>query len=160
MTTIAIDDKTIAADGMAVCGGEIVALDAIKMRWVPQRGVALAMVGAYALFDRLCDWYLTGAALRVLPPSEDDWCLVVAGGGRGVSRFIKALPYQDRMPDITAFGSGGAYAVGALANGASAKRAVEIAARFDPFTGGRVRVLCLMTGRLQESADIPGSKNL
>ena len=39
-----------------------------------------------------------------------------------------------------AIGSGSEYALGAMAMGASAKRAVQIASRFDPSTGRGVTV--------------------
>lgn len=42
-----------------------------------------------------------------------------------------------------AVGSGGPYALGAMAMGASPEEAVAIAARFDPGTGGEVEVLKL-----------------
>ncbi len=42
-----------------------------------------------------------------------------------------------------AIGSGSSYALGALANGASAKRAVEVAASYDVFTGHTIRELTI-----------------
>lgn len=50
-----------------------------------------------------------------------------------------------------AIGSGGPYAMGAMAMGATPEEAVAIAARFDPNTGGEVEVLNL---KVQHAAKV------
>lgn len=45
-----------------------------------------------------------------------------------------------------AIGSGGPYAMGAMAMGATPEEAVAVAARFDPNTGGEIEALTLRVG--------------
>lgn len=54
----------------------------------------------------------------------------------------KRYPIKD---EYFAIGSGGPYAMGAMAMGATPEEAVAIAARFDPGTGGEVEVMHLRT---------------
>lgn len=50
-----------------------------------------------------------------------------------------------------AIGSGGPYAMGAMAMGATPEEAVAIAARFDPGTGGEVEVMHLKAGNAKNN---------
>lgn len=49
----------------------------------------------------------------------------------------------DHLGKYAAFGSGGAYALGALAAGATAREAVKIAMKFDCGSGGIVKAIDL-----------------
>jgi hypothetical protein len=61
---------------------------------------------------------------------------------------LKPYPIKDKF---YAIGSGAAYALAAMALGKSPREAVEIAARFDPGTGGEIDVIKLGRNRAVKS---------
>jgi hypothetical protein len=83
-------------------------------------------------------WYEAGADPADFPKCQedkDDWArLIVVADGRVMvyERHPIAFPVED---PFMAWGSGRDYAMGAMARGATAREAVEIAMRFDHHCG-------------------------
>jgi ATP-dependent protease HslVU (ClpYQ) peptidase subunit len=141
VTTVAWDGGTPAFDSQTTCGNH---RDLNVTKAVRHRGVIAAVAGTSALGLKFLDWFRSG--MQGDPPEagsgDDDsyWGLIVtkdrlliwnsAGWLAGVNE-----PYT--------LGSGGTYALGAMASGADARTAVEIAARYDVNTGGKITVLSL-----------------
>lgn len=85
------------------------------------------------------DWYGTNK-----PPPDtflhiggDFLCLVLTP--KGLFEYDIYCRGEQVLDDFYAIGSGSPFALGAMAAGKSAYDAVRIAAKFDPFTGGRIQ---------------------
>lgn len=102
-------------------------------------GVSTNQVGAGEL---IMDWYIKGAKKPVPELPEDIFTmLVVKPNGEAYyanNSFLIAGPLTG---EYFAIGSGSDYAQGAMAMGASAEQAVEIAARFDVWSGAPIITL-------------------
>lgn len=144
MTTIAIDSRTVAADGMSCVGDEIIDLDMQKI--IVKYGRVYAITGSQPLGMAAIDWHMAGATPGSQPGAGGniEWSLIVIEGTapiRSVTKYTSAVPYPDVYPIPQAFGSGCEYAMGALLHGASPREAVEIAAKLNSKTGGAIKVV-------------------
>lgn len=146
MTTIAYRDGIMAAD--TLCSGS-------STRWgeVEKLRAAAGCIGGAAgpapAVEAFCYWIENELVAGVLHApyftteveGSVDGLLVTPSGviwnwcGKG-RLFRLNAPF-------TAVGSGAQIAMGAMAMGASAEKAVEIASRFDVYTGGRITTLAL-----------------
>jgi hypothetical protein len=138
VTTIASDGKTVAADSLRVGGGEII--DATTPKLVIYQKMLFGFTGTMALFRPAVRWYELGAKPGEQPNVGDDkahWSLY-RFLPEGADRYCHDLPYPEMMPYPFSAGSGCDYAMGALHAGATPARAVEIAAKLDPNTGGKI----------------------
>lgn len=141
MSTIASDGKTIAADGKAVTGHEVTCLKREKMRSGP--GCIYALTGDSAFFVPMIDWYEAGANPKELPCGTGvDWAFLVVRM-RGVERYTSGHAYPVVWGFPVAEGSGAQLAMGAILAGCTPKRAVEIAALRDIYTGGEIAVMTI-----------------
>lgn len=80
-------------------------------------------------------------AYKYDPDTSDDWkkgSILLVMKGR-IFTFDGILSVCEHTT-YAGIGSGGDYALGALAAGKSVKKALEIAAELDPYTGGELRV--------------------
>ena len=136
MTTIATDGKSVAADGLGTVNNLVVERAGEKVRKL-RDGSLLGVAGDAFALDQIADWLEAGAVPADRPEGLKVDVLLIRPGGSalmcGNSLRLTAcdLPY--------AIGSGGDLAMGAMAAGKSPAEAVEIAARYDINTGGRVR---------------------
>lgn len=139
MTTIAWDETHIAVDRRAISN----AMRETRKAVAQGRHLLLGS-GSTSYIRELCEWYRNGGAPAAWPAYQrtDEFCLlVVVDRDDGTIGVYEQSPYPlDDMPDRWAIGSGSRYALGALAAGASAQRAVEIAATLDEATGHGVDV--------------------
>lgn len=135
MTTIVWDGKTLAADRrlagyMTTC------------KIFPVSGGYLAGAGTMDQLVEVAAYLQSGEDRPRLPDDQESEFIVV----RGHEAFWLTWPYlrevRIREP-FAALGSGAEYAIGALAMGADAKAAVEVAAQFDNHTGGGVDTVTL-----------------
>lgn len=101
-------------------------------------GKIYAFAGDVGRMDAVIDWHQAGAVSDTAP--KGDWSLLVVGG-RSAAVFTDDAPFASKVRAPFAMGSGGPYALGALAAGASAFDAVKIAAKYDTGTGGKVNVM-------------------
>jgi hypothetical protein len=111
-----------------------------------QRGdVVYSICGYFAVFDAWIKWYEEGkdpANTPVCKFPNSETAFIVFKDGKCFT-YSSELPYADDAFPGEAFGSGRKYAMGAMAMGASAKEAVEIAIKLDPGSGGPVQVIDL-----------------
>ncbi len=136
MTTIAIKDDIIAADGRRSWGSEIRGEGCEKIKI--KHGRIYAFTGVVPMFDPLIEWHNAGANPSAVPPSKDcDWHLIVIDAA-GVHKFSESCPHPEMFDQPVAFGAGGDYAMGAMLAGADARRAVEITASITTHTGGKI----------------------
>lgn len=138
MTTIAYKDGVLASDTLGTSGG---LRDCNRIQKVHKVGPLLvAGAGASALCARFTEWVRAGMkgdspwtgneggnSLIIMP---DDTILVFGMNG----------PWRVKQP-VYAMGSGESLALGAMAAGASAEQAVEIAMRYDIYSGGEIRTV-------------------
>jgi len=129
MTVIVWDGKTLAADKMAMNLGW--GFSVTKIRKL-EDGTLLAFVGEDGPGLALVNWYQNGADLTQYPKSQDDenrWARLIVVKDRNIITYDQspvAIPYEG---PTGAWGSGRDFALGALAMGADARQAVEIASR-------------------------------
>lgn len=134
MTVIAWDGKTLAADKRADVGGTALTTTKIKKL---ESGEIVAFTGSVSTGRILLDWYENGAEPEEWPESQngDDWARLIVASKGGVC-FYEGHPVAVHCEDkFAAFGSGRDVALGALAMGADAIKAVEIASMFQSDCG-------------------------
>ena len=140
MTTVAYKDGVIAYDGLIVAGGEKVDIEHDKR--IRVGNINFFWAGALHQTDFLIESFLNQG--YTAPEKIKDVQAIVWDGhelwqcGFYEDGFIR---YRENPKFALAIGSGGQFAVGAMEAGASAKKAVEIAAKRDLCTGGRIRTV-------------------
>lgn len=138
MTTIAWDGTTLAADTLATANG---LRDNRTIKIWRHGGALIGACGSQALCERFRTWAIAGMeGESPFEGADDGNGLVVTG--EGVLCFGNTGCWRVSEPFYT-LGSGYQLALGALAMGATAKQAVEVAAKYDTITGGEITVLSL-----------------
>lgn len=139
MTTIAWDGVSLAADkqmGGRYTAGKIFPLGG---------GCYLAGAGIYDQIVEVATWVVQGADEDKKPKFEHaedaSDILIVDAEGKAYWLTWPFLRRVELTEKFVAVGSGAEYAIGAMAMGASARRAVQIATRFDPYTGKGMTVV-------------------
>lgn len=138
MTTVAWDGETIAADRLCGSHYEVGKLFRLK------DGSVIGGAGTYDQIVEVVAWLNAGAKPEAKPklPEEDGSDLLLVTP-KGVA-FWLTWPFLRRVQinePFAAVGSGGEFALGAMAMGAKARRAVQVAMRFDPHTGKGINVI-------------------
>lgn len=138
MTTIATDGKTMAADGCGCANDLIRSINEQKLHRLSD-GRIVGCSGTFMAAKTYIAWLEKGGEL---PKIEAGFhALVLSPDGTVQVHGNDEMPDDADVPAV--LGSGGALALGAMLAGASPKRAVEIAAMRDPFTGGTITELSL-----------------
>jgi ATP-dependent protease HslVU (ClpYQ) peptidase subunit len=142
MTTLAFDGKTFAADKQSTCGSRKATVTKVwKITPKGRKGSVLLGVCGNVVDGLLVkEWVEAGMPVDDKPVIEDVGAIVVTPTGRILELDNSVVPIEIEDSFI-AIGSGGNYAMGAMAAGKSAVEAVEIAGRFDPYTGRGVTVV-------------------
>lgn len=147
MTTVAYDGKTLAADKMSTTNGRPHLSVHEKIRRINYHGQAALAAGAGTIVysHTVIEWLNRGAPSDDKPdlPGPDDSFTVMVVTEGGVFIYTDSLVPVPVGNIPWALGSGSEYALGAMAAGASAKRAVEIACTLDVSSGMGVDVLTL-----------------
>lgn len=148
MTTIAWDGKSIAGDRLMTIGGTPVTSPESKIRKLTYDGQpALAGHSGTSEYGRaLVAWIADGCRPGDAPElrtDEDNGCAAMVCTREGVTLFSNSVRGVFLGKIRWAMGSGADYALGAMAAGASAKRAAEIAIALDVNSGFDVDVLKL-----------------
>lgn len=133
MTTIAWDGKTLAAD--RCCGGWKNVSKIFKLK---DGRYAAGCGNSYHALCAVVAWMNAGSKADSRPdiPADDAPDMIVIDKKGVVSWVI--WPYVNGVAltePFFAVGSGSEFALGAMAAGANARRAVEIACRFDASSG-------------------------
>lgn len=139
MTTIAYNKGVLAFDSRVTSGGVNVG-SVVKGK--KTRKYLIAAAGSCEDTDAWMDWMESGGKLEDrknygLDKECDMECVAVDKKGRVFQYGSKCYPYTYKS-QFLALGSGWAFAMGAMALGASASEAVKVAAKFDVATGGSV----------------------
>lgn len=141
MSTVAWDGKSLAADSVGASGSTLVTTG--KLYHLPN-GEAAATTGDYAAGQIMVEWYQAGADLAEYPKcqaNEDSNATLIVAKPGGACCFYSMHPHVVTVMDpFMAWGSGRDYALGAMAMGADAAKAVHVACRFDAWSGGVVKV--------------------
>lgn len=138
MTTIAYRDGVMAADSQAGCGTTRRGETQKIFRVGPY---VVGFSGALGHALRFLKWVEDGMPdARPEIPREDGFRALVAEADGTLLTFDDDLMPQRIDAPFHATGSGVEIALGAMAAGASAEEVVKIAAQFDVYTGGTIRV--------------------
>lgn len=141
MTTVAFREGTMASDSRAVDGHGITIAKKIFRKKVGKKEVLVGVCGDLEAAMLFVDWYGSGddkllAALRDLEEAESYYALVWTG-----KKLFSCGPLCRPMEieeSYYAVGSGACHAMTAMDCGKTAAQAIQLAARRDPNTGGRV----------------------
>src|SRR6185503_13075151 len=126
MSIVVFDGKTLAADCLAVNSGLRMKVNKIFRE---PNGTLLAFTGQLDAGLIMVKWFQDGADLACYPPfqAKEDWTrlIVVHPTGEVVVYEQHPVGYREER-SYAAWGCGRDFAMGALAMGADARRAVEI----------------------------------
>lgn len=140
MSVVAWDGKVIAADRQ----GTIAEMRVVSSKMRRTAEAVLAWTGNQECGLALADWYERGASKDAWPKFQDDmdrWTRLIVADMHGIRYYEQEpVPQYVQQPFI-AFGSGRDFAMGAMAMGASAERAVQVASEFCVSCGMGVEVM-------------------
>lgn len=134
MTTIAYDTKTVACDSQVTIGNT-----PMKMSKVIhcEDGTILFCAGTVSEWQSFVRWWIHDRTPSNFPDAKDITIIIVHPSGT-----VEVVDDGFSVLDITgqryAAGSGSDLALGAMAMGADAAKAVEVAKLYDTSTGGEV----------------------
>lgn len=139
MTTIAYRAGVVAADSRCENNGWIGGHSIKKVRKSDIDGCVYAITGNAADSTKVMEAFVGGQPQNDINLGESSRVVKFDPSGEitvyeGNGSFTITCEY-------TAFGSGSPAALAAMMMGASARKAVEIAAQIDPYTGGEVIVM-------------------
>ena len=140
MTTIAMKDGVIAYDSRVTQGDRVLDDNFNKRR--TKDGVQFFIAGNMTDDEAVMDGYFSGIdVIEDLDGNPNADFLIVDGTDIYYGRVCQEAFWKMKLTNSTpyAIGSGSSYALGAMAAGATAKEAVQIATR-DVFTGGKIRI--------------------
>lgn len=143
MSVVVWDGKSLAADKQGQMGDMKITVNKTR-RFLSDIGlIVMAWTGEQEQGLMLADWFCDGAAKDKYPAFQntDYWSCLVIVDDNGLSYFEKQPVRQVVTDSFIAFGSGRYYAMGAMAMGADAEKAVLIASMFDAHCGCGVDVL-------------------
>lgn len=166
MTTIAYRDGVLAADSRAY-GGKWKASpgEKAKMRRIAA-GRFAGCVGAISTNSvggdqLLWDWIERGAPAPVSGDIRPDSFSVLILAPDGLHLAYENMTFSGPIrSEFYAVGSGEDFALGALAMGATAEEAVQIASRFDHHTGGEIVTMRLAPAPVFDATHIPEKARL
>lgn len=138
MTTIAWDGRTLAGDRLVVQGTAVFG-QARKVHRLPD-GRLLGVAGPLAAFGAVMLWLRDGGDRPKDWPEQME-VIEVLPSGHVRSHEAMGVIAMERGPQV--LGSGGKFALAAMALGKTAEEAVRLAARLDTCTGSRIDVLAL-----------------
>jgi len=132
VTTIAFDGRHLAADSLVT--SDIKYQKPFRKVRKFRNGIIAAGAGSLSQLVLFFEWCNLGMPDDEIPVHDLDAIIIIEGIPY---QFNGALVPLDIDPPFS-LGSGAHIALGAMAAGASARKAVSIAARYDPGTGGSV----------------------
>ncbi len=130
MTVIAWDSKILAADKMALCGDT---KKTVTKLFKLSTGQAAGFTGDLDLGLLMLDWFQREGTVESFPKPRDEkeaWGVLIVAGRDGCffyERYGMGIPVEDKF---MAWGVGRECALGAMAMGANAVMAVQIASEW------------------------------
>lgn len=149
MTTIAWDGKSVAADSMAMSGNYVMPKRAVKICRIGE--TVYAGTGSASLFNPMIKWHHGGADPKDLPVAKNETLTLIVFERDRCFTFRSDEPYPDESFAPDAWGGGYQYAIGAMKNGADARRAVEVAIECVSCTGGEITVESLQQPNAEQN---------
>lgn len=147
MTTIAYRNGVLASDSRISNGDWTTPGEAKKIFRLPDGGM-IGLGGSAVKVAVILEWARGGQQESARPtalPDEQHGIVVRPSGAVSFLEGPRCLEYSFAAP-FYAIGSGRIPALAAMLAGATAKRAIVIAAELEPCTGGAVRFLRLKKG--------------
>lgn len=144
MTTIAFRDGVMAADTRAYTGGRPPIGRKVKIQRLDDGTLIGCSSTTPGQGEAVIRWFAAGADPHNTPPGEAKTTLLAVKPNGEV--YFASDSYNLSGPlsgDYFAIGSGDSYALGAMAMGASAERAVEVACDLDVWSEGPITTLVL-----------------
>lgn len=147
MSVVVYDGKSLAADRQITIGD--LRVMGSKMRVIIEGGKVLAWTGHQDSGLAMARWYQAGARPEHWPDCQkgENWSRLIVAHYDGFhcyehtpEKLILDVPFM-------AWGAGRDFALGALAMGATARQAVEVACRFSVMCGGGVEAYELGAAR-------------
>jgi ATP-dependent protease HslVU (ClpYQ) peptidase subunit len=143
VTTIAYDGRYVAGDGRSELYDIIVSDTSEKIR--VHNGRVYAFAGTPQMYSLVAAW-LGERDWSVPAPTapEGKWQALIfsAREGKIIAEYAgQEVPYPIEMQEPLALGSGCQFAMAIMTAGGTARRAVEIACRLDPWSGGSIQVV-------------------
>jgi ATP-dependent protease HslVU (ClpYQ) peptidase subunit len=139
MTTICYKDGILCSDSQMTSGGTVQSYNTVKLHRLP--GGWIGGCGGISDFSTVLEFLRgnieelpKGLSFAGLYMKDNGECCVVESCAGGYIRELVCHTFY-------AIGSGGDFAMGAMAAGASAKEAVKIAIKHDIYSGGRIRMV-------------------
>lgn len=140
MTTVAWDGASLASDSRAASGTR--SHSTRKIERLPD-GTLFGFAGYLSAYPKVRNWAAGGCVPEDRPKIRPGSEFILVKPDKTILVYEDCKDPIEVTDKIAAIGSGAEYALGALACGASAHRAVEVAALFDPATAGPVVILDL-----------------
>jgi len=138
MTTIVWDGKNLASDSRSCSEGTID--PGVCKKIFSNKNVLYALAGDYAQCMEVVRWMSEGRDPYSEPAfHEPEYQILMIRNGTGY--FFSGELYGYEVTAPVAYGSGREVALGALAAGASAKKAVEAACMLDPNSAPPIKVV-------------------
>lgn len=138
MTVLAWDGKTLAADRQLTLGGTPIPSTKIHR----EDDHLVGLLGEVQEGLAFLEWYRGGCDPKEKPTMKQGFAAYVVIGKQLWKYESMLIPYLIDMPFWGA-GSGGEFAIGAMAAGKTATEAVEIACQFDNCCGLGIDTLSL-----------------
>jgi len=138
MSVVAWDGSVVAADKRACLAGAAMTVTKI---WRQPDGIVFATTGDLSFGLAAIQWWKDGADPKAWPPFQttDDWARVLIFEPGQRPYCYERQPVRQVVEDpFMAWGSGREFALGALAMGADARRAVEVACQFNVDCGNGI----------------------
>ena len=145
MSVVVYDGTVLAADRLAVTSDMRRLCSKIRR---DGGGRFFAWVGIHENGCILAQWYIDGTKVADWPKFQDDkdaWTRLIVATAHGVATCERQPVFLPVFDTFTAWGSGRDYAMGAMARGATAVEAVQIASQFDINCGFGVEAYELAT---------------
>lgn len=136
MTTVAANRTSMAADSQAT-GGDGSKMGCVKLHRV--RSLIVGFCGGLADGLRFVDALKDPDGLEYIDLDDDFAALILSSCG--LWYYENSLHPIKVIDKFIAIGSGAGPAMGAMHMGADPRTAVKIAAKYDSYTGGRIRAL-------------------
>ncbi|SDK41836.1 hypothetical protein [Bradyrhizobium ottawaense] len=138
MTTVAYRHGIMAADTRMIQGTAIIG----SMVKIVRRddGALAGAAGDAGWAQAFHRWFLDGEDGEFPMLEENSKGVIIRRRRKPIEMFEQGGTIVFKPP-FFAMGSGKEFALGAMAQGASAEAAVEVAMRFDPGSGGNITVL-------------------
>ena len=144
MTTIAYDGQTVAGDSRMVASNVIQQAEVNKI-FPLQHSAEFHLCGGGGVMSKVIafrNWIESGISSEFpgLISSDEFDSELFAIDHQGLLHVFERCATPIMITDqLYAIGSGADFALGAMANGSTARDAVRIAKKFDPWTGGKVK---------------------